>query len=169
MLRVLVLNLLVALAHAIRSLAEMEDERVLARPWFNREIQIGSFWLPISPLSVVAMTLASYAFYSIFANHVFCEASHILLSTENAEKDLTDLKKEIKDDPKKFSTLAAKHSECPSGKSSGGMLGKFKRYTMAPPFDRAAFDEKNEVGKTIGPIQTSFGWHLIYIHRRRLK
>jgi peptidyl-prolyl cis-trans isomerase C len=169
MLRVLFLNLLgLALAQAMQSLSEMENERSASKPWYMKDVSFGPIWIPISPFSLLCMVLAGYAFYNIFTNKVFCEASHILMSGENAEKALKDLKKEIKDDPAKFATLAAKHSECPSGKSSGGMLGKFKRYTMAPPFDKAAFDKENQVGKTIGPIQTSFGWHLIYIHKRRL-
>ena len=35
-----------------------------------------------------------------------------------------------------------------------------------PPFDKAVFEKENKVGSCIGPIQTQFGWHLIWIEDR---
>ena len=74
-------------------------------------------------------------------------------------------KKEINNDPQKFAQYAREHSTCPSGKN-GGSLGKFNMGAMVPPFDRAVFSPKNEVGEVIGPVQTNFGYHLILIHER---
>jgi peptidyl-prolyl cis-trans isomerase C len=39
---------------------------------------------------------------------------------------------------------------------------------MAPTFDRACFDPTSELRTTIGPIQTQFGWHLIYVQDRQI-
>jgi peptidyl-prolyl cis-trans isomerase C len=64
--------------------------------------------------------------------------------------------------------LAKQHSKCPSGKSAGGKLGTFRPGEMVPPFNKAVFDKENKVGECIGPIQTNFGWHLIWIEDRNL-
>jgi len=76
------------------------------------------------------------------------------------------MKKEIDNDPVKFGECAAKYSVCPSGKTANGSLGKFKLGAMVPPFDKAVFSLKSKVGTVIGPVQTQFGWHLIYIHSK---
>lgn len=164
MLSVIIVNFLFAFIGA----SDMEDERMLAKPWYVRDIAIGGVSLYISPVGLAAIVYGVYTLVNVFVDHTFCEASHILMTSEDAEKKLKDVKKQIKNDPAKFAEAAAKHSTCPSGKE-GGMLGKFKRNVMAPPFDRAAFDRKNEVGTVIGPVQTTFGWHLILIHRRRIE
>ena len=60
------------------------------------------------------------------------------------------MKKEIGNDKAKFAKYAAEHSVCPSGKSSGGSLGKFKMGTMVPPFDNVVFTPSNKVGEELG-------------------
>ena len=94
-------------------------------------------------------------------------ASHILLDGDKAKDKLEAMKKEIKD-YNKFMALAKQHSKCPSGKSAGGKLGTFRPGEMVPPFNKAVFDKENKVGECIGPIQTNFGWHLIWIEDRNL-
>ena len=76
------------------------------------------------------------------------------------------MKKEIGNDKAKFAKYAAEHSVCPSGKSSGGSLGKFRLGSMVPPFDKVVFSPKNKIGEVLGPVQTQFGWHLILVHER---
>lgn len=86
-------------------------------------------------------------------------ARHILVKSEDACKDL---KKKIEEGAD-FSEMAKEHSECPSGKS-GGDLGSFGPGQMVPEFDTVVFNE--EVGAVHGPVQTSFGYHLIEITSR---
>jgi peptidyl-prolyl cis-trans isomerase SurA len=62
-----------------------------------------------------------------------------------------------------FASLAKELSEGPSGKN-GGALGVFGRGEMVPEFERAAFLAKP--GEIVGPVRTSFGWHLIYVEER---
>lgn len=83
-------------------------------------------------------------------------ASHILVKTEQEAKDLYD---EIKNG-KAFADAAAEVSLCPSG-AAGGDLGYFGRGMMVKPFEDAAFNM--EVGEVSQPVQTQFGWHLIYL------
>jgi peptidyl-prolyl cis-trans isomerase C len=91
-------------------------------------------------------------------------ASHILIKggAEAANK-LEDLKEEIGDSPVKFAEIASQYSACPSHKQ-GGSLGTFGPGAMVKEFDQVVFNE--EVGKVHGPIQTQFGYHLIYINDR---
>ncbi|MDD9877127.1 MAG: peptidyl-prolyl cis-trans isomerase [Magnetovibrio sp.] len=90
-------------------------------------------------------------------------ASHILRnnsdrSKEDALKEIEDLKAQI-DDGADFADLAGEHSDCPSG-SDGGDLGPFGRGMMVSEFEDAAF--ALDVGEVSGPVETSFGYHLIH-------
>lgn len=83
-------------------------------------------------------------------------ASHILV------KDKAEAEKLIKEaTPENFAELAKTNSIGPSA-PQGGELGWFERGVMVPAFADAAFAaEKNTIiGK---PIQTQFGWHVIYV------
>ena len=83
-------------------------------------------------------------------------ASHILVETLEEAKNL---KAEI-DNGADFGELAAKYSKCPSG-ASGGDLRYFGKGMMVKPFEDAAFAlQKGEVSE---PVETQFGWHLIYV------
>ena len=86
-------------------------------------------------------------------------ARHILVATEDEAKDLLG---KI-ESGSNFADLAKQHSKCPSG-AQGGDLGEFSPGQMVPEFDRVVFSA--EVGKTHGPVQTQFGYHLIEITKR---
>ena len=86
-------------------------------------------------------------------------ARHILVKSKEA---CEDLKKQIEGGAD-FGDLAKEHSECPSG-IEGGSLGSFGPGQMVPEFDTVVFNE--EVGAVHGPVQTSFGYHLIEITSR---
>jgi peptidyl-prolyl cis-trans isomerase C len=83
-------------------------------------------------------------------------AAHILVKTE---KEALDLQHKLKNGGK-FSDLAKKSSQCPSGKS-GGELGWFEKGQMDAAFEKAAFEGKK--GSIVGPVKTKFGYHLIFI------
>jgi len=95
------------------------------------------------------------------------QAQHILLKCDPkdnkelavARSRLLKIKSEIENGAK-FADLAAIHSDCPSGKSSGGSLGWFGRGMMVPEFDQAVFSM--QIGELSDIIQTQFGVHIIY-------
>lgn len=147
---------------------EQDEGRALEKPWFVRDIRIGALTVPISPVTLVVLLWGLWSLLNAFQDDVYVDASHILLSKEGAEKTLKELKKKLKNDVNMFAETAKKYSECPS-KRDGGSLGRFQRGTMAPPFDKAVFDPNTPIGTTIGPIQTQFGWHLIFVHKRQLE
>ena len=64
----------------------------------------------------------------------------------------------------KFEDVAKAVSEDPGSKDRGGDLGQFSRGEMVPEFERAAFNA--EPGTLVGPVKTSFGYHLILVQER---
>jgi peptidyl-prolyl cis-trans isomerase C len=91
-------------------------------------------------------------------------ASHILIKGgEEAADKLEEIKAEIDDSPVKFAKAAAQYSQCPSA-SKGGDLGEFGPGSMVKEFDAVVFNDP--INTTIGPIKTSFGYHLIYVRER---
>ena len=87
-------------------------------------------------------------------------AKHILVDSE--EKALS-VKAEIENQVKTFEQAAAEYSSCPS-KQKGGDLGTFGRGQMVQEFDEAVFT--GELNTILGPVQTQFGYHLIYVYAR---
>jgi len=86
-------------------------------------------------------------------------ARHILVNTQ---EECENLKAQIESGTD-FAEAAKQHSQCPSGQS-GGALGGFGPGQMVKEFDDVVFSA--EVGKTHGPVQTQFGYHLIQITSR---
>ncbi|MDG1293802.1 MAG: peptidylprolyl isomerase, partial [Planktomarina sp.] len=89
------------------------------------------------------------------------QASHILLETEDKARDLLKLL----DEGAGFATLAQEHSTGPSG-PRGGDLGWFGKGQMVPAFENAVLNM--EPGTYAGPVQTQFGYHLIFLRDRRV-
>lgn len=90
------------------------------------------------------------------------KASHILVETrEEAEQIIRDLRGGAD-----FATLAKEKSIDPSAETNQGDLGYFTADQMVKPFADAAF--ALEPGQmTEGPVETSFGWHVIKVEDRR--
>ncbi len=61
---------------------------------------------------------------------------------------------------KNFADLAKEFSTEPGADTSGGDLGTFGRGRMTPAFEEAVFNA--EAGQIIGPVETEFGYHVIY-------
>ncbi len=83
------------------------------------------------------------------------KASHILVKTLEEAQQLKSQVNSFED----FTNLARDKSMCPSSRQ-GGDLGAFGRGAMVKPFEDAAFGL--EVGKVSEPVQTQFGYHLIF-------
>ncbi|NUQ81091.1 MAG: peptidylprolyl isomerase [Bacteroidetes bacterium] len=97
-------------------------------------------------------------------------ASHILIqyNPSRGQGDSTvpwlrinGILKEIKNGLS-FEEAARKHSEDPSAKQNGGDLGWFTGGDMVYPFENAVYNSVRD--SVIGPIRTSFGYHLIKVH-----
>ena len=89
------------------------------------------------------------------------KASHILVETEQEARDLLVML----DDGADFGGLATEHSTGPSG-PRGGDLGWFGKGQMVTPFENAVMGM--DAGTYTGPVQTQFGYHLIFLNDRRV-
>jgi peptidyl-prolyl cis-trans isomerase C len=143
--------------------------RVAAKPWYLRSFKINGIGI-ISPATLVIIIVAIVNLcWGMRSKPTWAEASHILIEDHSkaTKKMLVEMQKDIGSDYIKFGQYAAKYSKCPS-KNNQGALGRFQKGDMAPTFDKAVFDPASSVGATLGPIETPFGWHLIYITQRKL-
>jgi peptidyl-prolyl cis-trans isomerase D len=114
------------------------------------------------------------AYYDAHADEFTTEeqvkARHILLRT-GADRSVEEAKREIEAIKARiaagedFAALAAELSEDPGSKTRGGDLGFFARGAMVKPFENAAFGA--ELGDVVGPVDSSFGVHLIQVQARR--
>lgn len=99
-------------------------------------------------------------------------ASHILICYKGAERcdsnvpytkeqalaKINEIKKEATGAT--FAEFAKRFSTEPGAVNTGGNLGSFKKGQMVPAFENAVWDAK--VGSIVGPVETQFGYHLIY-------
>ncbi len=95
-----------------------------------------------------------------FEAGVTYNAAHILVATEDEAKSIAD---KINAGEITFADAAKAHSTCPSGQQ-GGELGDFGAGQMVPEFESAC--EAMEVGTMSEPVQSQFGWHLIFLNKK---
>jgi len=90
------------------------------------------------------------------------KAAHILVDELEQAQDIL---KQIQDGQITFSEAAVQYSKDTSNSANGGELDWFSRGQMVQSFEDAAFT--GEVGTIVGPVETSYGYHLIDIQDRR--
>jgi peptidyl-prolyl cis-trans isomerase D len=64
-----------------------------------------------------------------------------------------------------FAAVSTEFSDDAASKANGGDLGFFGAGRMVPEFDQAAFSA--QPGKLVGPVKTSFGYHLLEVTDKR--
>lgn len=98
-------------------------------------------------------------------------ARQILLRTDDARRTPGEARATMADVQAQlasgadFATLAAEVSEDPASKDQGGDLGYIARGEILPEVENAAF--ATSVGEVVGPIETSFGLHLVEVTDRQ--
>ena len=89
-------------------------------------------------------------------------AFHILVETEAEAKSVLE---EVKKSGTDFQAVAERRSKDPSAKNNRGDLGFFTRDRMVAEFADAAFAAKK--GEIIGPVKTSYGFHIIKVEDKK--
>ncbi len=137
------------------------------------------FELQLNKLATQGMDFKKY----VRASHILIKPAEVVKAevtpqmTEDAaaKKYQEDLAKASDDAQQKAKTLmdaikagrsfeeAAKAEGTDGTKDKGGDLNWFAKGQMVPEFETACFAPGLKVGDLIGPIKTSFGWHLIKI------
>ena len=87
-------------------------------------------------------------------------ARHILFGTTDRQL-AENTKARIEQGGLSFENAAQLMSQDESNKNDGGDLGWFSTGTMVKPFEDAALAAP--VGQVVGPVETSFGYHLILV------
>ena len=138
----------------VREIADRARDRVLAEAWIQQTV---------NERITEEMIIQSYDdFVADAESRAEVRARHILVDTkETAENVITRL-----DGGEDFATLAKELSTGPSG-PNGGELGYFRRGDMLPAFEIAAFGIDSG-SYSRAPVQTQYGWHIIYIEDRRV-
>lgn len=93
------------------------------------------------------------------------KASHILVKTKDEAKAIIKQLSKAKDVKNEFTKLAKTKSTGPSG-SNGGELGWFTKEKMVPEFSSAS-EKLNKGAFTKEPVQTQFGYHVIYLDDKK--
>ncbi len=90
-------------------------------------------------------------------------ARHILVDDEATAQDLIEQLQNGAD----FGDLASVYSTDTSSGVNGGDLGWFGRGVMITEFEDAAFS--GEIGDIVGPVQTTYGYHIIQILGKEMR
>ena len=88
-------------------------------------------------------------------------ARHILVNDESFALELIAQLEEADDVEGLFAELAAEYSNCGSA-ADGGNLQTWSRGAMVAEFDNAVFDELAVGEFTTTPVETQFGFHIIF-------
>lgn len=87
------------------------------------------------------------------------EVSHILVNDGDQAADLAR-----RASPGNFARLARRYSKDPSSAPAGGDLGLRRAADLVDAVARAAIEA--EVGSIVGPVESEFGFHLIWLRGR---
>jgi hypothetical protein len=103
----------------------------------------------------------------IGARHILISykgAKHAIAGVTRAEAEARALAEQVAREAAQpnadWNGLAAKYTDEPGSKETGGDLGKFGRGQMVPAFEKAAF--ALPVGAVSGVVQSPFGFHVIH-------
>lgn len=92
-------------------------------------------------------------------DYTVVQADHILVESEAEARDVY---RQVRDaTEKEFQAVARRVSIEQGAKQSGGALGAQAASGLAEPFARAAI--ALDPGEVSEPVQTQFGWHVIYL------
>jgi foldase protein PrsA len=98
-------------------------------------------------------------------NHILVKVGETAEEKVTALEKVSDIKRQL-DEGASFKKMAAQYSDDDTNRDKGGELGWFERGETVEAFD--AYIWVGEVGGVSDPIETIFGYHLIYILDREI-
>lgn len=154
------------------ALAAQNLDEALLNSALLRELKVEAVLDRVSAKSAKVAELDVQIFYHMhreqFTRTERRGASHILITinpdlTENtperALKKITEIRKRLIKDPKRFEEQALKHSECPTA-MNGGVIGDVERGKLYPALDEALFAAKAE-GELSEVLESELGYHIV--------
>ncbi|AEQ52902.1 peptidylprolyl isomerase [Pelagibacterium halotolerans] len=135
-----------------RRLAYLEDQ-ALRRAFFNSIVE--------NQVTEEAIQAAYEELVADFAPEPEVRARHILVPTE---EEANEIRAEI-EGGREFADAASEYGT-DGTRANGGDLGYFSTGMMVPEFEQAAM--ALEIGELSQPVESQFGFHLIYLEDRRL-
>lgn len=97
--------------------------------------------------------------------HLLIPIKPSLTAENEVKKTIKSFKENIINNVLSFEDIALEKSVDPGSKKLGGSLGWVNRGSLVKNFEKAAFGAK--VGDLVGPIKTSFGYHLIQTQEKK--
>ena len=137
----------------------------------NMDLLMVAFALIIAAAFLAIFIVPDYILYRRRVNSIpTATISHIQLSTKEdaqAVKDIIQDKESDKEDEYgRFCTAAKVRSTCKTGKEDFGNLGVFTYGDLELPTSFSDFVFHDKIGTTLGPVESEFGWHLIFVRER---
>jgi parvulin-like peptidyl-prolyl isomerase len=125
------------------------------------------------PVLLVLMSIVIAVRHDDKSHETRARVKHILISTENANAEqraaayekVLDVRGQLEEGAD-FDKLAKKYSDDTTSRDEGGLLPWYTREQTVKSFD--AYLWTGEIGKISQPIQTEFGYHLIWILKREI-
>lgn len=165
----------------LQSFLEENQQRYRTRPEARVKYVVIPFTdlVPASGIAEEDIQAAYEKRIQEFTHEDEVKARHILISAKKdrtlqrpateeekaaALQEIEKIKKEI-EEGRDFAEAAGEYSEDPGSKIKGGDLGFFAHKQMVEPFSDAAFGA--EMGEVVGPVQTTYGYHLILVEEKR--
>ncbi|HET9212488.1 MAG TPA: peptidyl-prolyl cis-trans isomerase, partial [Thermoanaerobaculia bacterium] len=105
-----------------------------------------------------------------FSQEEQVRARHVLVMVNDQRTDaqaqarIAEAKKKLEGGAD-FAAVAREYSDDTASKAQGGDLGWFGRNKMVKEFEDAAFNAQQ--GKLVGPVKSSFGYHLVEVTGKR--
>lgn len=113
-------------------------------------------------MELLQLALRDELDFEVPSTEIQAHAAHILVGEDDYQLAI-DLFNRVQQG-ESFEDLAAEYSIDPSNAYKGGDLGWFTTGTMVPGFETVVFNMP--IGSVDGPVQTEFGWHLIWLYDR---
>ncbi len=145
-------------------LARFETEEKVAVEFIELSIEQIAKDIAVSEAEAKAFYQANLALYSTQERR---QVAHILLESMGADSELEERAQSILAELEAgadFAEVAARESDDTFSAAEGGVLPWLNRGDMEAAFEEAAF-ALSEEGALSGVVQTSFGYHIIKLHR----